>query len=223
MNLSLSDIRLISQLSQKSFFGATLYLALSLYNNLARFSNFLSSYLEPTTIHNTAIIHPSSIVSNWGVSILQEVTIKEKAVVKANSIVGRGSNIGEESVIGETGFQVYRFRSKRLLIIHTGKVEVGDYVLIGSGSCVDRALFRKKTVIGSDTIIGQNVKIGHNVLLGSTCHLGNNVAVGGNSTIGDRVIISENVSIANRITIASDSFIPPGTIVTRDIPGRNQE
>lgn len=217
MSLSLSYIRWIAQISRNPVIGLFIFLGFYLYNKIADISLFFTKYLQPSRCHHSAIIHSTSLMSLWGVKVASKAIIGERTIIKARTDIGEGVSIGDRSIIGDTGFQVFKYGRWRLPVVHTGKVQIGDLVVIGSRTSIDRALFGKTTTIHSGSIVGSNVKIGHNIIIGKYCRIGDGVAIGGNSTIGDRVIIGEQVAISNRISIASDSVIPPGSIVTRDI------
>lgn len=217
MTLSRSVFHRISQILNHPIGGVFIFLLASLYNYLAQYSLILRSHCEPSIITPSDQIHPSAILSPWGVKISSLVIIGEKTIIKPRTTIGEHISIGARCIIGNPGFQVIRYQDHRLPIIHTGKVVIGDRVSIGIGTCIDRGLLGKSTSIGSDTHIGEKVHIGHNIIIGKNCHIGDRVTIGGNTIIGERVIIADNAVISNRISIASDSIIRPRLIITRDI------
>ena len=220
MRLSLSYVRLINRLIKYPLIGAFMYLCMQFYNYLAKISLFFRQISESSVFREKIILDPSSIVYPWGVTIGSHTIIGKKVIINPRTCIGSNVIIHDKCVIGDTGFQILQFKNKRLPIIHTGKVVIDDSVTIESGSCVDRSLFGKSTIIGAYSSIGSNVKVGHNIKIGVHCVIGDGVAIGGNSVIGDWVKIGDNTAISNRIMIASNSVIPPGTILTRDIqPG----
>lgn len=130
MRLTISDIRFLARMTQRPVWGFLGYQLVRGYNRLARCRLVLAKIVSPAFIHPSASIHPSAILSNREVTISPEVMIEEGAIIRGRTDIGLGSRIGEKSVIGETGFQIYKWKRERLLMIHTGRVSIGDRVII---------------------------------------------------------------------------------------------
>ncbi|MDX8551844.1 hypothetical protein KHC33_00980 [Methanospirillum sp. J.3.6.1-F.2.7.3] len=217
MHLTISHIREIQQYSEKPILGFILYALFYAYNIFGSLILHFHKYTRKTKIDPSAIIHPSACISPWGVVIDKNVKICEKSIVKAHTTIQPGVTIHDQCVIGDTGFQIYRYRMRRLPIIHTGSVIIANEVEVGEKTCIDRAVFGKITFIDSHTRIGNNVKVGHNIRIGAYCVINDDVAIGGNSNIGDHVHIGKQVAISNRIIIGSNNTISPGIVQTRDL------
>ncbi len=210
-------IRIIKQLHERPGFGFILYVVVYLYNIYGSCMLHIHARTKPTNIDPSAIIHPTACISPWGVNIGRDVVIGKKTVIKPRTTIQSGVIIHDRCVIGDTGFQIFRYKTKRLPLIHTGDVCISDGVYIGPGTCIDRGFFRKTTYIGPRTKIGANVHIGHNIWIKSDSIIEDYVTVGGNTIIGEKVHIGNNSTISNRIIISSNSVLKPGTITTRDI------
>jgi UDP-3-O-[3-hydroxymyristoyl] glucosamine N-acyltransferase len=141
----------------------------------------------------------------------------KKTVIKPHTTIHSGAIIRDQCVIGDSGYQIYRYKTKRLPIIHTGGVLISNDIHIGPNTCIDGGLFGKITYIGPRSMIGEQVHIGHNIWIGSDSIIEEKVTIGGNTFIGEKVHIGNNSVISNRINISSNSILKPGTIATRDI------
>jgi UDP-3-O-[3-hydroxymyristoyl] glucosamine N-acyltransferase len=194
-----------------------LFLLFYIYNIYGSAILRLHKKTKQTKIHPTAQIHPSACISPWGVVIDKNVKIGKKTVIKPHTTINSGVIIQDQCVIGDSGYQIYRYKTKRLPIIHTGRVLISDDVYIGPNTCIDRGLFGKNTYIGPRSKIGEQVNIGHNTKIGSESIIGNKVTIGGNTLIGEKVHIGNNSVISNRINISSHSVLKPKTIATRGI------
>lgn len=217
MHFTISHIREIQQYSEKPILGFILFALFYAYNIFGSLILHFHKYTRKTKIDPSAIIHPSACISPWGVVIDKNVKIGEKSIVKAHTTMQPGVTIHDQCVIGDKGFQIYRYKKKRLPIIHTGGVYISDDVDIGPNTCIDRGLFGKITFIGPRTMVGEHVHIGHNIWIGSDNTIEDKVTIGGNTFIGEKVHIGYNSVISNRISISSNSVLNPDTITTRDI------
>ena len=83
---------------------------------------------------------------------------------------------------------------------HTGRVEVGDDVEIGSNSTIDRATF-ETTRIGEGTKIDNLVMIGHNNEIGRHNILCAQVGIAGSCKTGDYVIMAGQAGIKDHTEI----------------------
>lgn len=208
-------IQLLQRVIKTNTGSFLLYLLLIFYNITGTITLTINKHVSPSYIDSNTSIHPSAVISPWGVRIENSVVIGEKSVIKARTHIKTGTVIQDKCVIGDVGFQIFRCKDRRLLVIHTGRVVIGENVKIGSKTCIDRGLFRKATIIGPDTLIGNNVNIGHNIQIGQFGRVGEKVTIGGNTKIGERVTIGDKAVLSNRINIMDHTQIASGTIVTR--------
>ena len=97
-------------------------------------------------IGRDCVLHPNSV-------LYQDVTLKDRVEIHAGT------------VLGGDGFGYRRADGKHVKIPHTGRLEVGDDVEIGSNCTIDRATF-EATRIGEGTKIDNRVMVGHNNQIG---------------------------------------------------------
>ena len=71
--------------------------------------------------------------------------------------------------------------------------------------------------IGTGTIVNNGAQIEHGSRVGNFCHVSTGAIINGQASIGDDVFIGSGAIIRNGISIASGSFVPMGSLVTRDI------
>ncbi|MCY4418527.1 MAG: UDP-3-O-(3-hydroxymyristoyl)glucosamine N-acyltransferase [Cytophagales bacterium] len=99
---------------------------------------------------------------------------------------------------------------------HIGKVVIGDWVYIGVGCVIDRALL-------SSTQIEDRVKIGHGCGIGHGSHIKENAVLAGGSALAGSTQIGKNCRIGIRanfseqVRIADFTSIGIGTNVTRSL------
>ena len=101
-----------------------------------------------------------------------------------------------------------------------GRVEIGDDVEIGAGSCVDRSNIGS-TRIGARTKIDNLVQIAHNVTVGEDCLISGKVGIAGSVAVGARVVIGGGALIADHVVIGDDAVVAGGAGVWRSVePGQ---
>lgn len=141
--------------------------------------------------------------------------------------LGMEVTIHSGSVIGADGFgyapKVLKLdENKRPLeiehvkIIHTGNVQISDFVEIGANSCVDRGTFGS-TLIGKGTKIDNHVHIGHNAKVGKSVIICGGVCLAGHAHIGDGVVIGGMAGVTNGVGVLNFAKIGAMTLVTKDV------
>jgi UDP-3-O-[3-hydroxymyristoyl] glucosamine N-acyltransferase len=197
-------------------------------------------------IHPSAVVHPSvnvpgSAVIGPGAVVGAGVELGEGAVVMANAVVEAGARIGAGSVlhpgcvvshgceiganvmlkagcvIGSEGFGFAQDEKRRnYRIPHTGKVIVGDRVVIGANTTIDRGTYGA-TIIRSGVVIDALCHIGHNVEIGEDCILCAHTGISGSSKFGQRVIASGQTGVLDHVTVSSDAVLLHRAGVNRSI------
>lgn len=157
------------------------------------------------------------------VTILDECSIGDNTVIWSGSVVRERCHIGQHCIlhpnatIGADGFGFTPHPQRGLLKIpQIGNVVLGNYVEIGSGSCVDRGKF-SSTVLGDGCKIDNLVQIGHNCQLGMFCIMAGNSGLAGSVTLGNGVVIGGSASIKDHTTIGDGATIGAGSGVTGDV------
>lgn len=186
-------------------------------------------------VHSSAVIHesvkvPASCVIGPLAVVGKNVKLGENSVILARAVVEYEAEIGENtvihpgvvigyrcviganciikanSVIGSEGFGFAQDeKRKHHRIPQTGRVVIGDRVVVGALNTIDRAAYGE-TQIGAGTIFDNINHIAHNVTLGEDCIIVAMTGIAGSTKVGDRVIFSGQTGVLDHLTIASDSI-----------------
>jgi UDP-3-O-[3-hydroxymyristoyl] glucosamine N-acyltransferase len=150
-----------------------------------------------------------------GCVVGKRVSIGDGSVLNANVTVydnvdiGRGVILHSGCVIGADGFGYVMDGGKWQKFPQVGRVEIGDFVEIGSNSCVDRAALGV-TSIGEGTKLDNMVHVAHN------CRIGNHVVVAaqtgfsGGVVVEDYAVIGGQVGIGDKARIESRAVLGSG-------------
>ncbi len=187
-------------------------------------------------IHPSAVIHdsvrvPEDALIGPGVVIGAGVALGERVVFMANVVVEQGASIGAGTVlhpgcvvgygcevgadvilkagcvIGSEGFgfaQDERRRNYR--IPHTGTVIIGDRVVIGANTNIDRGTYGA-TMIHSGAVIDAMCHLGHNVEIGEDSILCAHTGLSGSTKFGKRVIASGQTGTLDHVTVPDDTVL----------------
>jgi UDP-3-O-[3-hydroxymyristoyl] glucosamine N-acyltransferase len=187
-------------------------------------------------VHATAVIHesvqvPSDAVIGPGVVIGARVQLGAGVVVMANSVVEFDAIIGARTVIysscvisydchigedcilkagciigsdGQGFAQDKHFHHHR--IPQTGRVVIGNKVVIGSVTTIDRATYTE-TKVHDGTIIDAQCHLAHNVIIEEDCILVAQTGIAGSSHFGKRVIASGQTGVLDHVHIPDDTML----------------
>jgi len=165
-------------------------------------------------IGRDCVLHPNTV-------LYQDVALSDRVEIHAGT------------VLGGDGFGYRRVDGRHVKIPHTGRLEVGSDVEIGSNCTVDRATF-EATRIGEGTKIDNLVMVGHNNQIGRHNLLCGQVGIAGSCTTGDHVVmagqagIKDNTQIGTGVVVGAQAGvhdnIPSGTEVLGSpaVPKRDQ-
>jgi UDP-3-O-[3-hydroxymyristoyl] glucosamine N-acyltransferase len=145
-------------------------------------------------------------------------TIWPGAVIRERCVVGHHCIIHANASIGSDGFGFRPSDDGRGLvkIPHIGNVVLGNYVEVGSSTCIDRAKF-SSTIIGDGTKLDNLVQIGHNSKTGRFCLMAGSSGLAGSVTIGDGVIIGGGVCVSDHVTVGNGVLIGGMSGVINDV------
>ena len=130
---------------------------------------------------------------------------------------GNRCSISREAVIGTDGFGYEPDEAGRPeKFPHYGKVIIGNYVTVGSCTCIDRGNL-SDTVIGDNTKIDNLVHISHNVRIGANCLITAGTVIGGSAEIGDGTQVGLGAIILPHIKVGKGCLIGAGAVVTKDV------
>lgn len=164
-------------------------------------------YIGPYTIIGKAVIGDHCYIDSH-VRIFDDVQMGHDCVVKSGSVLG-GAGFGYER--DENG---NKFRFPQI-----GQLFMGDYVEVGSNTCIDRGALAD-TVIGDYTKINNLCHIAHNNKIGKNVTITGCVNVSGSNIIDDNVWIAPNSSIRGWVHIGEGAVVGMGAVVIKDIPAK---
>ena len=168
------------------------------------------------------LIYPQVFIDDQ-VTLGPDCVIFPRVTIFRNSTLGRKVILHSGVVIGDDGFgfsQVEdpdRGRLHHLKNEHPGGVIVGDFVEVGSQTCIDRGM-AGMTVIGAGTKIDNHVQIGHNVKIGRECIIAGQAAMAGNSRLGDQVFLMGNAGVVDGTAVGDRAFLGAKSLATTDLP-----
>ena len=173
---------------------------------------------------------------NDGVEIGDNTVIKSGAKVGKNCLIGKNCILYENCVvlyaeigdyciiqsnatIGHDGFgYVFDRRTmKNEKIKHFGYVKIGNYVEIGSNSCIDRGVL-KPTVIGDGVKLDNLVQIAHNVNIGDGTVIASQSGVAGSAVVGKYCMIGGKCGVAGHIKLGDQSILYGATNISKSFP-----
>jgi len=197
-------------------------------------------------IHSSAVVHPSAKLKEGvrvgpNTVIGADVKIGSGTHIRSNCVIEHGVTIGENCVINNLVNISYRCRIGDRVVVrpgaiignegfgfaqddqrryhrtpHTGTVEIGDDVQIGSNCNIDRGTY-------GPTKIARGVKID------ALCHIAHNVnvdedalfvaqsGIAGSCNIGKRVIASGQTGMLDHKTVVDDAILVHRCGVTEDV------
>lgn len=203
--------------------------------------------------HSSAVIASSAKIGarvsiGAYVVIGEDVSIGDGTIIEAFCCLGRGSRVGHDSwlhprvtlypgsklgnrvevhagaVIGGDGFGYVFGEGKFWKFPQVGGMEIGDDVVIGSNTTIDRGSL-DTTTIGAGVKIDNLVQVAHNVKIGDhsviaaqvgisgSCTVGSRVMLGGQAGLGERCIIEDTAIVGGQAGVLPGKTIPMGQTV----------
>ena len=195
---------------------------------LAEIGNYFFVEKVMPGIHPTAIIHPEAkIGSNCHIgpyTVIGKATIGENCVIDAHVriyddvVVGHDCVIKAGAVLGGAGFGYERDeQGNKFRFPQIGQLIMGDYVEVGSNTCIDRGALAD-TIIGGYTKINNLCHIAHNNKIGQNVTITGCVNISGSNVIDDNVWIAPNASVKGWIHIGEGAVVGMAAVVVKDIP-----
>ena len=162
-------------------------------------------YIGPYAVIGKAIIGSHTYIDSH-VRIYDGVEIGHDCVIKSGAVLG-GAGFGYEK--DEEG---NRFRFPQI-----GQLIIGDFVEVGSNTCIDRGALAD-TVIGDHTKINNLCHIAHNNKIGRNVIVTGCVNISGSNIIDDNVWVAPNSSIRGWARIGEGATVGMGAVVVKDVP-----
>lgn len=167
-------------------------------------------------VGDDATIHPGAVVGA-GCKLGRGVVLHPNVVLYPGVVLGDRVEVHAGTVLGGDGFKYHTVEGRHVKVPHTGRVEVGDDVEIGSNCTVDRAVF-EATTIGEGTKIDNLVMIGHNNRIGRHNLLVSQVGIAGSCKTGDYVVMAGQAGIKDHTEIGDRVVVGAQAGVHRNIP-----
>lgn len=179
-------------------------------------------------IHPTAVIASEAVigkdVSIGAYCVIGSAMIGDGCVLDSNvriyddTIMGKGCLIKSGAVLGGEGFGYEKDEDgNRFRFPQIGQLILGDYVEVGSNTCIDRGALAD-TIIGDYTKINNLCHIAHNNKIGKNVMITGCVNISGSNFIEDGVWIAPNSSIRGWVHIGEGATVGMGAVVVKDIP-----
>ncbi len=201
-------------------------------------------------VHPSAVVEPGArIAAGASIAALVFVAggaeIAAGAVIGAHCHVGAGAFIGEHTrlaprvtlgeacrigargivhsgvVIGADGFGFAPADGLWEKIEQLGAVRIGDDVVIGANTCIDRGAL-DDTLIDDGVKLDNLIQIGHNVRIGAHCAMAGCVGIAGSARIGRHCTFGGGAMVLGHLELADHVHISAATVITRSIlkPGQ---
>jgi len=175
---------------------------------------------DDVVVGDGSTLHPGVVIGDR-CKLGRGVVIHPNAVLYADVELGDRVEVHAGTVVGGDGFKYHMVDGKHVKVPHTGKVEIGADVEIGSNCTIDRATF-ETTRIGEGTKVDNLVMIGHNNNIGRHNLLCGQVGIAGSCKTGDYVVMAGQAGIKDHTEIGDKVVIGAQAGVHRNIPsGQN--
>lgn len=147
----------------------------------------------------------------------ENTVIGHHVVIGDHTVIGRNCHIKSGAVIGERGFGYSKHEGEYTPVPHYGKVILGNFVDVGSQTCIDRGTL-EDTVIEDGVKIDNLCHIAHNVRIDRDCMIIANASIGGSVHVEQGSYIALCATVLNQKTIGKGSVVGMSSVVTKDIP-----
>jgi UDP-3-O-[3-hydroxymyristoyl] glucosamine N-acyltransferase len=159
----------------------------------------------------------ANVVLQHGAIIGNNCQIHPGVIIGWGCMIGNDCQILANSVIGGEGFgfaqdQYFNHHA----IPQTGKVIIGDRVVIGALNTIDRATYGA-TKIGNGCIFDNICHVAHNVEIGENCIILSGFLCAGSSILGNRVVASGGTMIKDHVKICDNTYLVHRAGVIKDI------
>lgn len=176
-----------------------------------------------STIHSTAIIHPSAELAD-GVEVGAFASVGENCTIGAGSVIGTravlernvhvGTNVkvGVGTVLGGDP-QDLKYKGEPTT------VEIGDGTVIREYTTINRGTTQSfKTTVGKNCFLMSYVHLAHDCHVGDGVIISNGTQLAGHVSIDEKAILSGLVAVHQFATIGRYCFIGGCSRVAKDVP-----
>ncbi len=151
------------------------------------------------------------------VKIGRNTEIHHNVVILGRVSIGRDCYIKSGAVIGEEGFG-FEVNEEGIPehFPHTGKIEIGNNVFIGSNTTIERGTIGS-TVIEDNVKIDDLVQIGHNSRTGKNTMITVGTVLCGGVIVGNDCYVAPHVTVREKVVVEDDCFLGMGAVVLRNV------
>lgn len=184
----------------------------------------MSEILTNTTVHNTAIIHPS-VELGENVSIGPWTRIGQGVVIGNNTSIADHVIIDKYTTLGENN-KIYPFasvgidpqdkhsRDSNFSLVIGDNNTIREYVTISRGTSYGTGT----TKLGNDNLIMAYCHIAHDCAVGNNVIMSNNATLAGHVTVDDYAIMSGFAGIHQFCSLGAHAFLGMRCTVSQDVP-----
>ncbi|SHO58575.1 acyl-ACP--UDP-N-acetylglucosamine O-acyltransferase [Vibrio quintilis] len=181
-------------------------------------------------IHETAQIHPTSVIEDGAVvganvkigpfcyvdakvEIGEGTELLSHVVVKGPTTIGKDNRIFQFASIGED-CQDLKFRGEDTRLIIGDRNMIRESVTMHRGTVQDQGI----TQVGNDNLFMINAHVAHDCVVGDKCIFANNATLAGHVTVGDYAIVGGMAAVHQFCNIGEHAMLGGGSIVVQDVP-----
>lgn len=229
VNTSLAKVMLVDP-SVEVVEGKVLIVVNNPKKALAKVGNHFFVRHPIAGIHPTAIVDPDAHIGNnvtiGPYCVIGKAIIGDNCVLDSNVriyddvVMGHDCVIKAGAVLGGAGFGFEKDENgNRFRFPQIGQLVIGDFVEVGSNTCIDRGAL-SNTEIGDYTKINNLCHIAHNNKIGQNVMITGCVNISGSNVIEDNVWLAPNASVRGWVHIGKGATVGMGAVVVKDVPSR---
>lgn len=173
------------------------------------------SFIDDKVVIGTSVSIGAYTIISGNVTIGNNCTIGNNVSIKGRVTIGHDTVIQSGAVIGEDGFAFVKETDKLSFIKHFGGVHIGNFVSIGSHTCICRGTI-DDTEIDDYVKIDNLCQIAHNVVIGKRTQIIAGAIVMGSVHIGCDCWIAPSI-IRDQCSVGNNCTIGMGAIVVKNV------
>ena len=162
------------------------------------------------------VLYPGAYVGR-GVTLGSDCILHPHAVVR-HSEIGKRVVIGPGAVIGFDGFGYHPTAEGVIPVPQLGRVVLGDDVVVGANTTVDRARF-DETRLGKNVALDNLVHVAHNCTIGEYTLIAAQTGLSGGAVLGARCLLAGQAGLMPNVEVGDDTRIAAKSGVARSFPG----
>lgn len=174
---------------------------------------------EHVVIGDGSKVMPGAYIDD-DVTIGKRTTIRpfvtcESCVIGDDTIIRMGTHVGDE------GFRYVQDIKRKAVrrVIHSGSVVIGDRVIVGANTTIQRSTFEgKPTLVGDDVKMASLIVVSHNVTIGARSVIISQTMIGGSTSVGEDVWIGMGAMISQGLRIGNRAKVLINAVVVNDVP-----